>query len=423
MFKIVIPTYDRSDRFETLAFLGRNNIPVQNIYIFVASEEERQKYINSFGNEYNFIIGVEGLVNQRNFISNYFDEGEILISMDDDIEDIIHKNDEPLIKWLDECVNFLNNSECGLLSINPSGSKLYFQQRNDYVPFKIKKYYCVGAFYIFKNDRQLKLNNKIILEDIERSLLYIKKYNSNIRYNDVLLKTKYFGKGGLSSQRNKNNYLNSTNILLNDYSEYLYYNYKKLPLDKNILFANLRIRKNITPNNGIVVLPKINPSELFELYNMLDNLYIAKKNKNTNRRGFPLGHQATTFGFTRGRFHGRYELGMMSKKYPEIYNELLRIGNIFCPFEFTSIHINKNVVCPHHKDSQNTGKSMLLSFGEYTGCKIVINVEGIETEFDANCQPIIFDGSALEHWNTNDLHGTKYSLVFFNNSKQSNRKV
>jgi hypothetical protein len=65
MFKIVIPTYNRSDRFETLAFLGRNNIPIQNVYIFVANEEERQKYINSFGDEYNFIIGVEGLVNSN----------------------------------------------------------------------------------------------------------------------------------------------------------------------------------------------------------------------------------------------------------------------------------------------------------------------------------------------------------------------
>lgn len=419
MFKIVIPTYDRNDKFKTLTFLEKNNIPIENIYIFVANEEEKHKYINSVGDKYNFIVGVLGLVEQRNFILDYFNEGETLISMDDDIEDIIHKNNKSLIEWLNECVDFLNNSSRGLLSINPSGSELYFKQRNDYVSFKVNKYYCVGAFYIFKNDRQLKLNNKIILEDIERSLLYIKKYNFNIRYNDVLLKTKYFGKGGLSSQRNKNNYLNSVNVLFNDYSEYLYYNYKKLPLDKNMSFPNLRIKKNITLNNGIVVLPKINSSELFELYNMLDNLYIAKKNKNTNRRGFPLGHQATTFGFTRGRFHGRYELGMMSKKYPQIYDELLKIGNIYCPFEFTSIHVNKNVVCPKHRDSQNTGKSMLLSFGDYQGCNIIIEGE----EYDANCQPIIFDGSNLEHWNTDDLEGTKYSLVFFNNSKQSNRKV
>ena len=52
---------------------------------------------------------------------------------------------------------------------------------------------------------------------------------------------------------------------------------------------------------------------------------------------------------------------------------------------------------------------MLLSFGDYTGCNIVIN----NKTYDANCNPIVFNGSELEHWNTDDLIGTKYSLVFF----------
>lgn len=426
MFRIAIPTYNRYTEFKTLDYLKRNDVPNEMIDIFVASEEQLELYKKHISishgvlGGYNFIIGVLGLVPQRNFISNYYDEGQIYISIDDDIEDLIHKDGKPFLVWSQECIDFLNNSTCGLLSINPSGSKLYFEQRCNYISFKIKRCYCVGAFYIIKNNKELKLNNNIILEDIERSLLYIKKYTFNIRYNDILLKTKYFGKGGLSSQRNKFNYLNSVNRLLSEYPEYLRYNYKKLPLDKNILFPNLQINKNVSPLNGVVCLPKIDPSELVELYNMLDNLYIAKKTKNTNRRGFPMGHRATTFGFTRGRFNGRYELGMMSKKYPEVYNELLRIGNIYCPFEFTSIHVNKNVVCPHHKDSQNTGMSMLISFGDYNGCNIVIEGQ----EYDANCQPVIFDGSVLEHWNTDFIgdENNKYSLVYFNNSKQSNRK-
>jgi len=136
--------------------------------------------------------------------------------------------------------------------------------------------------------------------------------------------------------------------------------------------------------------------------------------KATNRRGFPLGHQSVTFGYTRARFGRKYgelfDLSNYSIKYPEIYNELLRIGNIYCPFKFTSIHINKNVVCPKHIDNKNVGKSMLVSFGDYTGCKIIID----KIEYDADCNPVIFDGSKIEHWNTDDLEGTKYSLVFFN---------
>lgn len=161
----------------------------------------------------------------------------------------------------------------------------------------------------------------------------------------------------------------------------------------------------------IIELPKIDPNELSNLYGMLEDINIVKRGIKSNRRGFPLGHRSATFGYVRGRYNGKYDLSLHTKKYPHIYQELLRIGNIFCPFEFSAIHINKNVICPPHKDSKNIGKSMLLSFGDYTGCNIVIDGK----KYDANCEPLIFNGSELEHYNTDDLVGTKYSLVFFNN--------
>jgi len=164
----------------------------------------------------------------------------------------------------------------------------------------------------------------------------------------------------------------------------------------------------------IIQLKKIETNELDVLYLMLEKITIPKKNKTKTRRGFDINHRATTFGITRARFkraNGKlYDLSESSIKYPKIYNELLKIGEMYCPFKFTSIHVNKNVTCPKHKDSKNVGNSMLLSFGSYTGGKIVIE----NIEYDAYYNPIIFNGSKLEHWNTDDLEGTKYSLVFFN---------
>jgi hypothetical protein len=415
--KIVIPTYDRYDRFETLSFLKRNNIPINDIYIFLANEEEKNKYINSFGNEYNFIIGVIGLNNQRNFITNYFDDGEIIISMDDDIEELHHKNDMPLLDWLNESIDYLKNSNYALLSICPSVNPFFFEQRKNSESFKIGNYYAIGAFYILKNDKNILLNNDILLEDWERSLLYFKKYGANIRYNDILIKTKYFGKGGLQKTRTKNNYLMSVNKLLYHYPEYISFNYKKLPLlDKYIEFPNLKFKRQIDTKVDVIELPNVYPSELSILYEMLQNINIRKKGEKSNRRGFPLGHRSATFGYTRARYGTRkngklYDLSTYSLKYPEVYNELLRIGNLICPFEFNSIHVNENVICPPHKDSNNVGESLLISFGDYTGCNIII--EG--NEYDTNCKPIIFDGSNLLHYNTNDLIGDKYSLVYFNN--------
>lgn len=410
--KIAIPTYNRSNRFETLSFLKKNNIPIENIYIFLASEEEKIKYINSFGNEYNWIIGIIGLNNQRNFITNYFNDGEIIISMDDDIEELIHADNKPLLDWLNECIEYLKKSNYALLSICPSVNPFFFEQRRNSKSFKIGNYYSIGAFYILKNDKQILLNDYILLEDWERSLLYFKKYGSNIRYNDILIKTKYFGKGGLETKRNKNNYLLSVNKLLYNYPEYVSFNYKKLPLDKYIEFPNLKFKRQIDMKVDVIELPNIEPCELSNLYWMLENISITKRGIKNNRRGFPLGHRSVTFGYVRGRYSGKYDLSVHTKKYPYVYQELLRIGNLICPFEFNSIHINKNVICPPHIDSKNVGKSMLLSFGDYTGCNIIIN----DVKYNANCSPIIFDGSKLEHYNSDDLEGTKYSLVFFNNN-------
>ena len=424
-FKIAIPTYDRYDNFKTIIYLEKNNVPKELIYIFVSDEEQLELYKSRIGEEYNFIIGILGLVEQRNFITNYFDEGEIIISMDDDIEDLIHKDDKPFMEWTQECIEYLYNSNYSLLSINPSINPYFFEQRKTCKKhIREGNYYCVGAFYILKNDKNIILDKNILLEDCERSLLYNTKYGKNIIYKNILIKTKYFGEGGLSHERTKYNYLSSINKLIYRYPERLSFNYKSLPLDKNILFPNLRFNKQIKTDINVIELPEINASELFELYSMLENIIFPKKTESTNRRGFPIGHQALTFGYTRARFVSRkngklFDLSNCSLKYPEIYNELLRIGNIYCPFDFTSIHVNRNVVCPKHKDSRNIGKSMLLSFGDYTGCNIIIN----EKKYDANCRPLIFDGANFEHYNSDDLQGTKYSLVYYNGAHSNQAHI
>ena len=153
------------------------------------------------------------------------------------------------------------------------------------------------------------------------------------------------------------------------------------------------------------------PAELFEpLHQMLLKIKVKPKSSTSNRAGFPIGHRSFTFGITKGRFNGVVGLSYASKKYPEIYNEIVRLGNIICPYEFQSIQLNNNVMCPPHKDSNNIGDSVLISFGDYTGCNIVIEGE----KYDAKYTPILFNGSELLHWNTYDLVGNKYSLVYFN---------
>jgi hypothetical protein len=148
-----------------------------------------------------------------------------------------------------------------------------------------------------------------------------------------------------------------------------------------------------------------------KIYLMLEKINLFKNSGRMNRNGFP-PYRGGVFGYTRARFQRKsgelYDVSHLSKKYPEIYTELQNIGNHY-QFVFKSIQVNKNLVCPPHKDKKNVGNSLLVSFGEYTGGEIIVN--GIE--YNAFKKPIIFNGAELEHYNK-EFKGTKYSLVFFN---------
>lgn len=149
--------------------------------------------------------------------------------------------------------------------------------------------------------------------------------------------------------------------------------------------------------------------EFKELELLLKSIVIPRKTSTSNRRGFAVGHRAITLGITTGRFNGITGLSYYSKKYLALWNEVKRIGDIIVPFEWKSAHLNNNVVCPKHKDAKNATLSCIISFGEYIGCDLMI--EGVKHEtYYTRC---IFNGAEQEHWNTDDLIGDKYSLVFF----------
>jgi len=181
------------------------------------------------------------------------------------------------------------------------------------------------------------------------------------------------------------------------------------------------ILSNHTPHE-IVQLPPIDREIFATLLSLLNSVKLTNHipdnhlghKSNRCRVNFP-PHRADIFGYVKLRpvQGGGHDLSRVSKSgvtKPLIYDEVFRLGKLLCPIPFSSVLINNNTVCGKHKDKNNAGKSMLVSIGDYTGCKIVI--EGVE--YDTNYTPIIFDGCMHEHWNTDDLVGNKYSLVFYN---------
>ena len=142
-----------------------------------------------------------------------------------------------------------------------------------------------------------------------------------------------------------------------------------------------------------------------ELYELLEKFSLPKT---TKLRNFP-EHRRATFGWVKERLSNKTCISYYSRKKPEVYKKLLEIGHKICKHEFTSIHVVRNLVSCKHKDGNNVGQQTLVSFGNYTGCKLVVEDEII----DAYEKPVTFNGYEKEHWNTDDLVGIKYSLIFY----------
>lgn len=429
---IVIPSYDRAKQLQnkTLTCLHNAGIKKELINVFVV-EEEYQEYLDTLNPEYynNIIVGKFGLVQQREFIAHYYPVNTKIVSLDDDVEcvDLSLTEYNCLDEFFEDAFKQCESKGAYIWSVYPVHNPFFRQSKQDVTECLT---YCIGAFYGFinRNDDDLKLTltregNK---EDVERSILYWLKDGIMLRFNKIGFKTKYYGTGGLGGLPERLGKMKSYSILINE----KYPELTKIKIRKNGLYEIVFSRKTSAltkPSNNldIVCLPTIDPlrDDIQDLLYELQNTTITLvSNKMGRARTFGT-HRAMTMGMVKQRISRKYELSYSSKKYPKLYEAILRFGKTL-DFEFNSIHINHNVVCSRHLDPDNVGKSLLVSFGDYEGCNLIIETEDGLKEYNTNCSPIIFDGTKHYHYNTpfagtprtpssREKSGNKYSLVFF----------
>jgi hypothetical protein len=205
MYHIAIPSYSRSDVIgsKSLATLEKYGIPKDKITIFVVREQfiEYKKACPG----YQIIIGVKGLVEQREFIENWYDLDSNILFMDDDVSDLLHFSGEKSREPVSDLNQFISDgfqkmSEVGatIWGIYPLDNCLYAY--NSKVT-SVGLYYIVGTFYGQKNTRDIHLTKEYgSVEDRERTILRYLRDGKVLRFNRIGLRTKYFAPGGLMSE-------------------------------------------------------------------------------------------------------------------------------------------------------------------------------------------------------------------------------
>jgi len=207
---IVIPTYNRSDIIvkKTLTTLKDGHVSANKIHIFVANEEERKKYEVIPKTLYHkIVVGVIGITNQRQFISDYFPAGKHIVSLDDDIEGLFRRKSEKILQkitnldaFFNDAFQLLHKNHLYLWGIYPVCNP-FFMKPNTTTKLK----FIIGALngYINRHDKELKLSHIKQKADYEQSIKFFKKDGGVIRFNDVSIKTKFHAPGGLGKTQER----------------------------------------------------------------------------------------------------------------------------------------------------------------------------------------------------------------------------
>jgi hypothetical protein len=162
---------------------------------------------------------------------------------------------------------------------------------------------------------------------------------------------------------------------------------------------------------------------LQEIYEELEDIHIPttyrvrKKKINYNdhqtRTGTLTQRNARQTSFGKVTYQRKIKESKSSLRYPgmiKLFKKFIKIHNP--KFKFKTVYVNKNTICKKHLDSGNTGESLLVGLGKYTGGKTVLYINNKPKKFHIKTNSLIFNGSEIEH-KSEKFKGTRYSLVFF----------
>jgi len=233
-YVVCVPSYKRAEicNEKTLAMLKKNNIPASKIYVYVANQEEHEQYKNVLDSKLfnKLVVGLKGLVPQRQFIMEQWPEGKSIVFFDDDVQSVdLTMSKQFKGKTLDhffkEAFKECKTHKSYIWGVYPVFNPFFRKGRPELTTCLN---YIVGAFYGIINRPKLKAVELTITkengqkEDVERTIKYFVHDGIVLRFNRIGFVTKYYGKsGGLGTFEDRlKPMLEASQKLLKQYGEY-----------------------------------------------------------------------------------------------------------------------------------------------------------------------------------------------------------
>ena len=238
---IVIPSYNRFN-IKTLKTLEYHKISKELITIYIVKEEEEQ-YRKAYP-DYNIVVGVKGIVPQRQFIMDSYPKGTNLVFMDDDLEEIdLSMTNFTLKEFIEYAFQQCYKHGAYLWGVYPVYNPYFRKSRKEMTTCLN---FIVGCFYgiIVRHDDDLKIKNMIRgnKDDVENTLNHFIKDGVVLRFNKIAPKTQYFSKGGIGLLKDRIESIKEETIAL----QKAFPNYGRIKIRKNGVYEF--VLKRLTSN-------------------------------------------------------------------------------------------------------------------------------------------------------------------------------
>jgi len=201
-WRVAIPSYRRAQRLKeaTLSLLQQHQVPPSLIDVFVADTEQEWEYVSTLtpGTYGKLIVAVPGMGAVRNFMTDYYNEGDHVLFIDDDITGFLTMTDAPfdLCKFIDQAFEQCVTLDLQLWGLYPVANRFFMK---DVATTDLR--YIIGSMYGVINDTSIRVTLDDG-EDKQRTCLSYLKYGGVLRYSWVSAKTKYYREpGGMQATR------------------------------------------------------------------------------------------------------------------------------------------------------------------------------------------------------------------------------
>jgi hypothetical protein len=204
-YVIAIPSYKRVETLKekTLAVLKKYKIESSKIHIFVADKDEENAYKDGLakGTYGKIVVGIKGIKEIRNFITEYFPIGKKIICMDDDIKEFL-EYDEKAPRKEKQLISLKRVFEKGFTEAHKQGFRLwgiypiangFFMKPTVSSDLKFIVGVCFGIINPGSNKLKIPVDMKT---DYYISLRMYELDGGVIRMNNVAPKTAYYKEAG-----------------------------------------------------------------------------------------------------------------------------------------------------------------------------------------------------------------------------------